>query len=200
LKPREEADLSQYRSNIYKSWQIMHQVLRQIDQESYIAHLEPNPGVGYDCLSLLTRNPHGDLRASFMLNRNGVNAFGARQTIEDVWGRASSDVEIQAIANQLIDDAQLVRNSGKDSTSKMEAISRFVVSWINEHQDQEFCVSPPHWPEGCALLSSEIDYKYDEKKWPVIGQLPLLILGVNNREEVRLDMSDNSKTPTQEAQ
>jgi hypothetical protein len=200
LKPREEADLSQYRSNIYKSWQIMHQVVRQIDQESYIAHLEPNPGVGYDCLSLLTRNSHGDLKASFMLNRNGVNAFGARQTIEDVWDRASSDDEIQAIANQLIDDAQLARNSGKDSTSKMEAISRFVVSWINEHQDQEFCVSPPHWPEGCALLSSEIDYKYDEKKWPVIGQLPLLILGVNNREEVRLDMSDNSKTPTQEAQ
>ena len=196
MKPREEADLSQYRSNIYKSWQIMHQVLRQIDQESYIAHIEPNPGVGYDCLSLLTRNSHGDLKASFMLNRNGVNAFGARQTIEDVWDRASSDDEIQTIANQLIDDAQLARNSGKDSTSNMEAISRFVVSWINEHQDQEFCVSPPHWPEGCALLSSEINYKYDEKKWPVIGQLPLLILGVNNREQVRLDMSDISTTST----
>ena len=196
MKPREEADLSQYRSNIYKSWQIMHQVVRQIDQECYIAHLEPNPGVGYDCLSLLTRNSHGDLRASFMLNRNGFNGFGARQTIEDVWGRANSDAEIQVIANQLIDDAQLARNSGKDSTSKMEAISRFVVSWINEHQDQEFCVSPPHWPESCALLSSEINYKYDEKKWPVIGQLPLLILGVNNREQVRLDMSDISTTST----
>ena len=97
MKPRYE-NLALYRENVYKSWQIMHEVVRQIDQECYIAHLEPFQGVGYDCLSLVTRNSIGNLVTSFMLNRNGVNGLCGGQLIEEVWRRASSDAAGSSVA------------------------------------------------------------------------------------------------------
>ena len=193
MKPRSD-DLDLYRENVYKSWQIMYEVVRQIDQECYIAHLEPFQGVEYDCLSLVTRNSHGNLGTSFMLNRNGVNGLCDGQLIENVWRRASTEDQVLSIANQLIDVAQLSRNLSGDSQSKMAQISKFIVLWISEHRDEEFCVSPPHWPQGCQVFRNQNFEPLNKDEWQIEDHLPWLILGVNYQEMVRIDMTNNKPT------
>ena len=193
MKPRSD-DLALYRENVYKSWQIMYEVVRQIDQECYIAHLEPFQGVEYDCLSLVTRNSIGNLVTSFMLNRNGVNGLCGGQLIEDVWRRASSEDEVSAIAKQLIDGAQLLRGASQDSKSKMSQISKFVVSWIRDHRDEEFSVSPPHWPRGCRVFRDQNFEPLNKDEWQIEDHLPWLILGVNYHEVVRIDMTNHKPT------
>jgi hypothetical protein len=195
MKPRFD-DLELYRQNIYKSWQIMHEVVRQIDQECYIAHLEPFQGVGYDCLSLVTRNSIGNLVTSFMLNRNGVNGLCGGQLIEDVWRRASSEDEVSAIARLLIDGAELSRRSSGDSKNKMAQISKFVVSWIQDHRDEDFCVSPPGWPEGCVNFSDRNFEASGRGDWEIEDHAPWLVLGIRYKELIRIDMTDDLTTTT----
>ena len=195
MKPRYE-DLELYRQNIYKSWQIMHEVVRQIDQECYIAHLEPFQGVGYDCLSLVTRNSIGNLVTSFMLNRNGVNGLCGGQLIEDVWRRASSEDEVSTIAKQLIDGAQLSRVVSRHSKSKMTQISKFVVSWIQDHRNEDFCVAPPGWPEGCVEFSDRNFEPSGRGDWEIEDHAPWLVLGIRYKELIRIDMTDDLTTTT----
>ena len=195
MKPRYD-DLDLYRKNVDKSWQIMHEVVRQIDQECYIAHLEPFQGVGYDCLSLVTRNSIGNLVTSFMLNRNGVNGLCGGQLIEDVWRRASSEDEVSTIAKQLIDGAQLSRGASRDSKSKMAQISKFVVSWIRDHRNEDFCVSPPGWPEGCVEFSDRNFELSGRGEWEIEDHAPWLVLGIRYKELIRIDMTDDLTTTT----
>ena len=195
MKPRYD-DLDLYRKNVDKSWQIMHEVVRQIDQECYIAHLEPFQGVGYDCLSLVTRNSIGNLVTSFMLNRNGVNGLCGGQLIEDVWRRASSEDEVSTIAKQLIDGAQLLRGASRDSKSKMAQISKFVVSWIRDHRNEDFCVSPPGWPEGCVEFSDRNFEPSGRGDWEIEDHAPWLVLGIRYKELIRIDMTDDLTTTT----
>ena len=195
MKPRSD-DLDLYRENVYKSWQIMYEVVRQIDQECYIAHLEPFQGVEYDCLSLVTRNSIGNLVTSFMLNRNGVNGLCGGQLIEDVWRRASSEDEVSAIAKQLIDGAELSRRPSGDSKNKMAQISKFVVSWIRDHRDEDFCVSPPGWPEGCVDFSDRNFEASGRGDWEIEDHAPWLVLGIRYKELIRIDMTDDLTTTT----
>lgn len=190
MKPRYE-NLALYRENVYKSWQIMHEVVRQIDQECYIAHLEPFQGVGYDCLSLVTRNSIGNLVTSFMLNRNGVNGLCGGQLIEEVWRRASSLDEVSAIARRLIEGAELSRRSSGDSKSKMAQISKFVVSWIEDHRHEDFCVAPPGWPEGCVEFADQNFEPSGRGEWEIEDHAPWLVLGTRYKEMIRIDMTDN---------
>ena len=88
MKPRED-DPALFRDNVYKSWQVMSAIVNQISDECFIAHLEPNQGAGYDCLSIVTRDPEGRLHVALMMNRNGVNSSieGAENLYEDTWRR-----------------------------------------------------------------------------------------------------------------
>ena len=58
MKPR-DGNPEKYCDNVRKSWLVMHEVVRQIKNDCYIAHLEPNVGVGYDCLSLVAKDTYG---------------------------------------------------------------------------------------------------------------------------------------------
>lgn len=186
-----------YRNNIYKSWRIMCSVVSQIKDVCYIAHLEPNPGVGYDCLSLLTKKPGRDLETNILLNRNGSNGLVNGVILEKVWDRGESDEEISSLSDELISITKLQKIAiGESSQSTTAQIAKYVVDWLEEYKSSEFCVAPPHWPGGCRYLTSAIPTSYDREKWPLGQQSPLLILGVNNREQVRLDMTDISTTPT----
>ena len=184
-----------FRDNVYKSWRIMYSVVSQIKDVCYIAHLEPNPGVGYDCLSLLTKKPDKDLETNILLNRNGSNALINGIVLEKVWDRAKSDKEILLLAGELISRTKLQKIAiGESSQSTMTQIAKYVVDWLEEHKGSKFCVAPPYWPGGCRNLASEIPTSYNREKWPLGQQSPLLILGLNNREQVRLDMTDISLT------
>ena len=187
----------EYRDNVYKSWRIMYSVVSQIKDVCYIAHLEPNPGVRYDCLSLLTKKSDKDLETNILLNRNGSNALINGVILEKVWDRAKSDEEISLLADELILRTKLQKIAiGESSQSTMTRIAKYVVEWLEEHKGSEFCVAPPNWPGGCRNLTSEIPTSYDREKWPLGQQSPLLILGLNNREQVRLNMTDISTTST----
>ena len=196
MTTREDNPLK-YRENVYKSWRIMYSVVSQIKDVCYIAHLEPNPGVGYDCLSLLTKKPGRDLETNILLNRNGSNGLVNGVILEKVWDRAESDEEISPLADELISRTKLQKVAiGESLQSTTAQIAKYVVDWLEVHKGSEFCVAPPHWPGGCRYLTSEIPTSYDREKWPVGQQSPLLILGLNNREQVRLDMTDISTTST----
>ena len=192
-----EDNPDKYRDNVYKSWRIMYSVVSQIRDVCFIAHLEPNPGVGYDCLGLLTKKTSRELETNILLNRNGSNALVNGAILERVWDRVRSDEEFSSLADVMISRTNLQRIAiGESSQSTMTQIAKYVVDWLEEHKGTEFCVAPPGWPGGCQNLKSEIPTSYNQEKWPLDQQSPLLILGLNNREQVRLDMTDISTTST----
>ena len=179
MKPRND-NPALYRENVYKSWKVIAQVVANVDGECLIAHLEPNQGVGYDCLSLITKDESGRLRTRFMLNRNGVNS----NVLERVWDRFDQ-VGCDRVAEEIMEASglQLSRSTVSSSAS---IFCNEVVTWIENHRKEEFCVGPIRWPGGCRTFLELARGKLDEVTWPITDHGPELCLGIGGVECVRL--------------
>lgn len=198
MKPR-DSNPDKYRDNVRKSWLVMREVVSQIDDTCYIAHMEPNPGVGYDCLSLVANDSygfdtehHGILRSKFMLNRNGQNGFVGGEVISNIWEIASSDLGIKKLANDLIELSGLSRIANGRSQSVSVQVCDVVTNWIERHSDSEFCVSSPGWPGGCRVFEQSCNFtdSIDPTSWPSNLGEPYLSLGIRYSEVARVRMTD----------
>jgi hypothetical protein len=169
-----------YRENVHKSWKLMAYVVSHVEDECFVAHLEPNSGVGYDCLSLITRDTNGNLRVRFMLNRNGVNA----NVLDRVW-QSFDDEGCDVVAQKLI-EASGLSIAHPSLKSAVAGLCEEVVGWIEEHRDEEFCVGPIGWPRGCRSLLDIQQKTVPESAWPIPDHGPELCLGVGGVETVRL--------------
>ena len=180
MKPRTDNPVL-YRENVYKSWKIMHYVVSHVEDECFVAHLEPNPGVGYDCLSLVTRDSNGGLRVRFMLNRNGVNA----NVLDRVWDRFDED-GCETVARELIVAAGL----SSTTPARQPYVAQLcmdVVEWIEKHRNEEFCVGPIGWPGGCRAFLELPRQDVDPIQWPITDHGPELSLGLGGDEQLRLN-------------
>jgi hypothetical protein len=198
LKPR-ESNPEKYRDNVRKSWLVMREVVSQINDTCYIAHLEPNQGVGYDCLSLVANDSygfrtehHGILRSKFMLNRNGQNGFVGDEVISNIWETASSDSGVKKLATDLIELSGLSRIANGRSKSVPVQVCDVVTDWIDRHSGSEFCVSSPGWPGGCRVFEQSCNFtdRTDLTSWPFNLGEPYLSLGVRHNEVARVRMTD----------
>jgi hypothetical protein len=210
LKPRDE-NPEKYSDNVRKSWLVMSEVVRQIKNECYIAHLEPNPGVGYDCWSLVVPDDygylsekHGYMTTKFMLNRNGQNGLVGGTVIRDIWETCDTDTGIKKFASDLIEFSGLTRLESGQSQSVMFRVCEAITNWISEQPDGEVCVAPFGWPGGCRIFEPECDFPihYDDTLWPTHLGEPYLSLGVRHEEVARIRMTDASirfnKTETEQ--
>jgi hypothetical protein len=190
MKPRND-NPALYRENVYKSWKLMAYVASNISEECFVVHLEPNPGVQYDCLSLITRDTNSGLRAHFMLNRNGMNA----DVLERVWERFDED-GVEIVAKKLMAASGLSKNmpSRKSLTAQL---CDDVVAWIEQHRSEEFCVGPIGWPGGCRTFLELAREKLDESTWPITDHGPEVVLGINGAERIRLIHSSTIMTSVQ---
>jgi hypothetical protein len=200
LKPRDE-DPQKYCDNVRKSWLVMQEVVRQINNECYIAHLEPNPGVGYDCLSLVVPDnhgyrseKHGYMTTKFMLNRNGQNGLCGGTVIHDIWEYCDTDAGVKKLANDLIEYSGLSRLVIGESKSVISAVCAFITKWIGEQSRDDFCVAPPGWPGGCRIFEPACNFPddYDYSLWPTHLGEPYISLGSRHIEVARIRMTDAS--------
>ena len=198
MKPRAD-NPEKFCDNVRKSWLVMHEVVRQIKNECYIAHLEPNPGVGYDCLSLVVPDDygylsekHGYMKTKFLLNRNGQNGFVGGNVVRDIWETSNSDAGIKKLANNLIEFAGLSRLENGESKSVMSGVCVAVTKWINEQSHVDLCVAPPGWPGGCRIFEPTCNFPdgFDDSLWPTHLGEPYLSLGVRHEEVARIRMTD----------
>lgn len=179
MKPRED-NPALFRENVYKSWKVMAHVVKQIKGECWVAHLEPNPGVGYDCLSLIVKDSDGHIQVPFMMNRNGVNS----NRLDKIWAKVADEGHV-AVAEELIAICQLPKSGVPRDTGITRVCDR-VVEWIGQHVDQVFYVGPLHWPGSCE---TRLDIPYTDEKsdgWPIPDNGPDISLGINRVEVERL--------------
>jgi len=148
---REDAP-EEFRSNVYKSWQIVQTIVRQMDEEVWIVHTDPMGGGSYDCLSLCTMNQHGGRQWLLHLNRNGQNALIEGELYEGVWARCDrtspSTVALDLLSQTYVSvqDCMLAENEVQCETADR------VVQWIGANQHRDFYVGPHHWPGGPSKL------------------------------------------------
>jgi hypothetical protein len=176
-------DPSRYRHHVLSSWRLIAAVLDRIGDESFVAHLQPHEGVGYDCLSLVTREQGRGVAVRFMLNRNGQNARAMGTIVNDIWRRVDDD-GVEPVIEELIGASRLSL-VGATSGSHTSLLSRQVVDWIERHADQEFSVSPPDWPGGCSTLLDIPVVRGQSDHWPIADHGPQLSLGVASMEVER---------------
>lgn len=187
-----EDDPVTYRRNIHNSWKLMAYVVSHIDEDCFVAHLEPNQGASYDCLSLVTRDADGNSFVRFMLNRNGINS----DILENVWRKVDTE-GVEKVAEQLIANAQLKRAAGI-RISITSRVCEQVVTWIDEHSADNFYVGPQYWFGACTDLLDIPFVKVTEEIWPIPDHGPELILGLDGREVMRITQHDG-KVWTEEA-
>ena len=198
MRPRDH-NPEKYCDNVRKSWLVMHEVVRQIKDDCFIAHLEPNVGVGYDCLSLVANDTlgyktenFGILRSKFMLNRNGQNGFVRDMVIRDIWETSDTDFGMRKLANDLIEFSGLSRLDGGESKSVMAGVCSAVTKWIGEQPHDDFCIAPTGWPGGCRKFEPSCNFPdgHDDSLWPTHLGAPYLSLGVGQIEVARVRMTD----------
>jgi len=194
VKPRED-DPALFRDNVYHSWHIMSYVVNHVTEECFVAHLEPNPGVRYDCLSLITRDSEGQLLIRFMLNRNGVNGSIGSHLFEDIWGRVTRD-GFKKVADEIISLAGLTSSTGRVN-SVSSTVCNQVLRWIRSHRNENFYVGPLDWPGSFAPLPEIKRAAYSKEQWPIPDHGPEISMGINGRELQRLEML-TSGTPSKE--
>jgi hypothetical protein len=165
-------------------------VSQKISNENHVQHLETNPGVGYDCLSLVTKTPDGQWYPNFMLNRNGVNGL-ANGLVKQIWERSRTDTGIEELANLLIDQTGLSRVDEIPLANRTFQICKVVCDWIAEHEKQNFSVAPPGWPEGCRILNRQHS-EMENLEWPREMENRYVVLGIDSREEMRIDLANGS--------
>jgi hypothetical protein len=154
-------------------------VVAHIEDESFVAHLEPNPGVEYDCLSLVTRHTDGRLRIRFMLNRNGINA----NVLDQVWKRFDED-GCDMVAHELMAASGLVAAEPTHQSSTSQ-LCEDVVLWIERHRSEEFCVGPIGWPGSCRTLLEQVREQFDNAVWPISDHGPEIVCGISQVEVKR---------------
>jgi len=194
VKPRED-DPALFRDNVYHSWHVMSYVVNHVTEECFVAHLEPNPGVRYDCLSLVTRDSEGQLRVRFMLNRNGANGLIGSYLFEDVWGRVTRD-GFKKVADEIISLAGLTSSTGRVN-SVSSTVCNQVLRWIRSHRYENFYVGPLDWPGSFAPLPEIKRAAYSKEQWPIPDHGPEISMGISGRELQRLEML-TSGTPSKE--
>ena len=185
VKPRED-DPALFRDNVYHSWHVMSYVVNHVTEECFVAHLEPNPGVRYDCLSLVTRDSEGQLRVRFMLNRNGANGLVGSYLFEDVWGRVTRD-GFKKVADEIIALAGLTSSNGRVN-SVISTVCNQVVRWIRSHRDENFYVGPLDWPGSFAPFPEIKRAAYSKEQWPIPDHGPEISMGISGRELQRLEL------------
>lgn len=185
VKPR-EGDPALFRDNVYHSWHVMSYVVNHVTEECFVAHLEPNQGVGYDCLSLVTCDKDGQLWVRFMLNRNGANGLIGSHLFEDVWGRVNRD-GFKKVADEIIALAGLTFSSGRVN-SAISTVCNQVVRWIRSHRDENFYVGPLGWPGSCAALLEIKPVAYSEEQWPIPDHGPEISMGISGKELQRFEL------------
>ena len=185
VKPRED-DPALFRDNVYHSWHVMSYVVNHVTEECFVAHLEPNPGVRYDCLSLVTRDSEGQLRVRFMLNRNGANGLVGSYLFEDVWGRVTRD-GFKKVADEIIALAGLTSSNGRVN-SAISTVCNQVVRWIRSHRDETFYVGPLDWPGSFAPFPEIKRAAYSKEQWPIPDHGPEISMGISGRELQRLEL------------
>lgn len=161
-------------------------VTKRIADESFFAHLEPFEGVGYDCLSLVTRATGKSTRVRFQMNRNGINS----NILEEIWFKAEPEwLGVEGVAEQLIENAKLTRKRSDNSDPSIACrVSTFVSTWIDQNMDEEFYVGPIYWPGSCASKTDSPIIEWNNEIWPLKYQSPELILGVRGVETMRVYM------------
>lgn len=183
-----------YRENVYKSWQVMTAVVTNVAEECFVAHLEPNAGAEYDCLSLVTRDNEGHLEVRFMLNRNGENA----DILERVWRKVEAR-GVDDVAEQLIEKSRLTRTPEPVATIS-STVCRQVVEWIEKHRDEEFTVSPIDWFGACTEFLDIPLLQNSSNTWPIPDHGPELVLGIGRVEKVRIMQDSGNVYPEPPAQ
>jgi hypothetical protein len=177
-----------FRENVHKSWQVMSAIVNQISDECFIAHLEPNQGVGYDCLSIVTRDREGRLEVALMMNRNGVNSNikGAEDLYKDTWRRVKQD-GAEKVADEIIGLSNLTRTTDRIDSPSTRACHQ-VLNWIEENQQEEFFVVPLSWLYGSGQMLEIKPATYSEEQWPVPDHGPEISMGISGKELQRLEM------------
>lgn len=179
MNPRTD-NPSVYRENVYKSWKLMAHVVAHVQGECFVVHLQPNPGVDYDCLSLVTRDEEGLLRVRFMLNRNGSNA----DVLDNVWELFDS-VGCIKVAEKLILASELLRSPLVQKSAAV-MFCEDVVRWIEQHRNEDFCIGPIGWPGGCRTHLDRPIEGVDSSEWPILDHGPDLALGIDGIERERI--------------
>lgn len=169
-----------FRENVFKSWKVMAHVVKHIEGESWIAHLEPNPGVGYDCLSLVVKDSDGRTHVPFMMNRNGVNS----DRLDKIWAKVADEGHV-AVAEELIAVCQLPKSRVPQDTGITRVCDR-VIEWISQHLDDDFYVGPLHWPGCCETHLDIPDTDVQSVGWPIPDNGPDISFGLNQVEVERL--------------
>lgn len=171
-----EDNPEKFMRNLYNSWWIMEEVVKNVENDCIIVHEEPIVGVGYDCLCLYEIFHDNSFRLKFMLNRNGVNA----DVLDRVWERVN-EVGVNNVANDLIDVCEFVR-SDYPHASAASRLCEQVLGWINEHPEDQFYVGPLNWPGSCQKFLDIAPIKYPNENWPFRGHGPEISCGVNRVE------------------
>jgi len=172
VKPRED-NPALFRDNVYKSWKVIAHVVKHIKGECWVAHLEPNPRIGYDCLSLIIKDSDGRIQVPFSMNRNGVNS----NRLDKIWAKVADEGHV-AVAEELIAICELPKSSVPRDTGIVRVCDR-VVEWIGQHVDQAFYVGPLHWPGSCE---TRLDIPYTDEEsvgWPIPDNGSDISLGIN---------------------
>jgi len=188
MKPRDD-NPAQFRENVYKSWKIMAQLTRRIDGDCYVVHSDTPVGVGYDSLVLMARTPNGSMVPQVVMNRNGVNSL----TVPFIWKRCD-EIGIEDVVEELLTACQ----AGKTTEPVESELSRCcdeVVSWIEEHHDEDFYVGPVRWWGSCRELLDIPEAKYPSDIWPFGRHGPEISLGVNGIELSRLVALSREMSP-----
>lgn len=171
-----ENNPEQFMMNVYHSWWIMEEVVKNIKHDCVIVHQEPIEGVGYDCLCLYEVFHDNSVRLKFMLNRNGVNS----NVLDRVWDRVK-EVGVHNVADELIDICEFMRSDYPRVTAASRLCEQ-VLTWINEHPEDHFYVGPLNWPGSCEKFLDIAPITYPNETWPFRSHGPEISCGVNRVE------------------
>lgn len=171
-----EEDPRRFRANVEASWAVMSAIVAQITEPCQIMHLEPHPGVGYDCLSLVTPTERGEPHVRIMMNRNGETTSVGGHFYDATWEKVE-EMGPEAVADELVDLAGLAgRGSPDESTHRTRGVARRVLEWIVAHRMDEFYVGPPQWPGAPSSSRHALQGGTDD--WSTDPQHRFLILGL----------------------
>jgi hypothetical protein len=171
-----ENNPEQFMMNVYYSWSIMEAVVKNIEHDCAIVHEEPIEGVGYDCLCLYEVFHDNSVRLKFMLNRNGVNS----NVLDRVWDRVK-EVGVHNVADELIDICEFMRSDYPRVTAASRLCDQ-VLTWINEHPEDNFYVGPLNWSGSCEKFLDIAPIEYPNETWPFRSHGPDISCGVNRVE------------------
>lgn len=158
MKPIDD-DPEQYRLNVLNSWKIMSHVVRNIEDDCFIAHSEFS-GVGYDCLDLVVRDGDKLRSTRILLNRNGQNSM----VLAGVWMLVEKS-SAEAVAERIIVRRKFKRRS-RPTDTHVSKICGEVVEWIEQNLQEDFHVGPNDYYLTRERSSFGVYFDHDTDQWP----------------------------------